>query len=113
MKDKLISDLKKGMKEYTNSELLGWREHVINNPYKGGSNFEGISDDIIKLIEEEMIRRGIEMIGVSKPTNREETDKEKCIRLFGKENPTWNDLVDAGYSFASGDVITYSPPPSP
>jgi hypothetical protein len=34
-----------------------------------------------------------------------ETDREKCIRLFGKENPTWNDLVDAGYHFVSGRKI--------
>jgi hypothetical protein len=38
-----------------------------------------------------------------------ETDKEKCIRLFGKENPSWNDLAAAGYTFASGRKIEKSP----
>jgi hypothetical protein len=40
-----------------------------------------------------------------------ETDREKCIRLFGKENPTWNDLVDAGYHFVSGKKIVKNDDP--
>jgi hypothetical protein len=57
MKDRLIADLKKGMVEFTDGELVAWRIHVINNPYKGGVNMEGISEDVVKLIEEEIERR--------------------------------------------------------
>jgi hypothetical protein len=58
MKDKLLSELKKGVKNCSDGELLAWRLHVVQNPYKGGENYEGFSDDVIKLIDEETTRRG-------------------------------------------------------
>lgn len=97
-RERLLADLKLGAKEFSTGELLEWKIRVMENPYRGGEDMLGFSNDVVKMLDEEIASREIEVESV-------ETDREKLIRLFGKENPTWNELVDAGYTFASGKKI--------
>lgn len=52
--EKLLGEIKNSFGNYTIRELMMWRQHVIDNPYKGGWN---ISDKIISLISEEIVYR--------------------------------------------------------
>jgi hypothetical protein len=59
---KLLDDIKASFVEYTTSQLLAWVKHVRENPYRGGKSnvYSNISDDIIKLLDEEITHRGVE-----------------------------------------------------
>jgi uncharacterized FAD-dependent dehydrogenase len=54
---KNLEDIKLSLSKLLSPEIVIWRVHVINNPYRGTN----ISEEIVKLLTKELTKRGVDV----------------------------------------------------